>query len=60
MGFHFGRPLAENEIVSVVSFSEGCGGNTWVPRERYSLMMSFWVVPDNWLRGIPCSSATAT
>ena len=47
MGFHFGRSLAENEIVSVVSFREGWGGNTWVPRERYSLMMSFWVVPDN-------------
>ena len=30
-----------------------------VPRERYSLMMSFWIVPVRAARGALCSSATA-
>ena len=31
--------------MSLISRSECSGGKTYVPRERYSLMMSFWVVP---------------
>ena len=31
--------------MSVISRSDGAGGNTYVPRDRYSLMMSFCVVP---------------
>ena len=33
--------------MSVVSRSDGAGPKTYVPRDRYSLMMSFWVVPDS-------------
>ncbi len=32
----------------------------YVPRARYSLTMSFWVVPCSAERGTPCSSASAT
>ena len=49
-----------NRITSLVSRIEGAGGNTWVPRERYSLMMSFCVVPCSVERATPCSSASAT
>ena len=31
--------------MSVISRSDGPGGKMYVPRERYSLMMSFCVVP---------------
>ena len=40
--------------------SEGFGGNAYVPRDRYSLRMSFWVVPASAWRVAPCSSAAAT
>ena len=47
-------------IRSVVSRSEGAGGNAYVPRDRYSLRMSFCVVPCSSATSAPCSSATAT
>ncbi len=44
--------------MSVISRSDGPGGKTYVPRERYSLMMSFCVVPASCAAEAPCSSAT--
>jgi len=32
----------------------------YVPRDRYSFTMSFWVVPDSCLSGTPVFSACAT
>ena len=46
--------------MSAMSRIDGSGGKMYVPRERYSLMMSFWVVPCSSRRSAPCSSATAT
>ena len=37
----------------------GVGREDVDPRARYSLMMSFWVVPWSWARDTPCSSAIA-
>lgn len=45
-------------IMSVVRRRLGTGGKTWVPRERYSLTMSFCVVPWSSETSAPCSSAT--
>lgn len=58
IGFHFGMRLTVYVIMSVVSRSEGTGGKTCVPRERYSLTMSFCVVPWSLSGSAPCSSAT--
>ena len=44
--------------MSVISRNDGPGGNTYVPLDRYSLMMSFCVVPDSDDSGAPCSVAT--
>ncbi len=60
IGFHFGVFSTLHAIMSVMSRIEGSGGKTYVPRERYSLMMSFWVVPLSSRRSAPCSSATVT
>ena len=38
----------------------GSGGKMYVPRDRYSFTMSFWVVPRRAAGGVPCSSALAT
>jgi hypothetical protein len=38
---------------------DGRGGKMYVPRARYSLMMSFWVVPWSRDGSTPCSSASA-
>ena len=38
----------------------GAGGKAYVPRDRYSLTMSFCVVPASFSRSAPCSSATVT
>ncbi len=46
--------------MSVVSRSEGPGGKTYVPRDRYSLMMSFCVVPCSDAGLAPCSSAATS
>ena len=43
--------------MSAISRIEGPGGNAYVPRERYSLRMSFWVVPERADSSIPFSSA---
>src|SRR5204863_5439570 len=60
MGFHFGVSRTHHATTSVVSRIDGSGGNTYVPRDRNSLRMSFWVVPASDALGAPCSSATAT
>src|SRR6476661_129096 len=60
IGFHLGIPATDQAIMSAIRRRLGAGGNTYVPRERYSLTMSFCVVPVSVLRGAPCSSATAT
>ena len=50
--------------MSAISRIDASGGKAYVPRERYSLMMSFWVVPASWAatssgaRSGFCSSAT--
>ena len=46
-------------IMSAVSFNEAAGGKMYVPRDRYSFIRSFWVVPVSSLRSTPCSSAVA-
>src|SRR5919108_365089 len=46
--------------MSAISRIDGPGGNAYVPRERYSLMMSFCVVPWSACGAIPFSSATTT
>ena len=58
IGFHFGMLFTVYVIMSVIRRNDGPGGNTYVPRERYSLMMSFWVVPASLTGCAPCSSAT--
>ncbi len=58
IGFHFGTSSTVNAIMSAISRIDGPGGNAYVPRERNSLMMSFWVVPWRTLRSTPFSSPT--
>ena len=58
VGFHCGMAVTVYATMSVIRRSDGPGGNTYVPRERYSLMMSFWVVPARAATSAPCSSAT--
>ena len=60
MGFHSGVFCTLQEMRSLVRRIEGAGGNTYVPRDRYSLMMSFCVVPVSEVRAMPCSSAVVT
>ena len=60
IGFHFGISATDQATMSVIRRRLGAGGNTYVPRDRYSLTMSFCVVPASVERGAPCSSATAT
>ena len=60
MGFHFGISRVVNWITSLTSRMDGAGANTYVPRDRYSLMMSFCVVPCSRSRDAPCPSAAAT
>jgi len=44
-GFHCGTVGGRfHAIVSVVRRSDGPGGKMYVPRDRYSFTMSFWVV----------------
>jgi hypothetical protein len=58
IGFQPGSSVTAYETRSVVSRSDGPGGKTYVPRERYSLTMSFCVVPASAAGSAPCSSAT--
>jgi hypothetical protein len=46
--------------MSTIKRREGSGGKMYVPRDRYSFTMSFWVVPRSSLLETPCSSALAT
>ena len=46
--------------MSTIRRRDGSGGKMYVPRDRYSLTMSFWVVPRSSVAGVPCSSALAT
>ncbi|MDT4969993.1 MAG: hypothetical protein QOG22_136, partial [Pseudonocardiales bacterium] len=51
-------------IMSVIRRKDGAGGNTYVPRDRYSLMMSFCVVPASRARSsarsMPAASACSS
>ncbi len=38
-------------MVSAISRSDGSGGQIQVPRDAYSLRMSFWMVPVSFARG---------
>lgn len=60
IGFQLGSVVTAQATVSVVSRSDGPGGKTYVPLDRYSLTMSFCVVPARRVRSAPCSSATVT
>lgn len=62
IGFHFGTWCTVQAITSVISRRLGAGGKMYVPRERYSLMMSFCVVPVSSpsTPGPDCSCATVT
>ena len=46
--------------MSTINRRLGSGGKMYVPRLRYSLTMSFWVVPRSSVDATPCSSALAT
>ena len=46
--------------MSTISRFEGSGGKMYVPRDRYSLTMSFCVVPRSASVGTPISWAWAT
>ena len=59
IGFHLGMLRTVYVMRSTVRRRLGPGPKMKVPRERYSLTMSFWVVPDSAARGTPCSSASA-
>ena len=43
-----------------MSRSDGAGGKMYVPRDRYSFMMSFCVVPESAAGSTPRSAASAT
>ena len=58
IGFHCGISATVYAIRSVLSRSEASGGNAYVPQDRYSLTMSFCVVPVRSCGDAPCSSAT--
>ena len=45
--------------MSAIRRTDGPGGKMYVPRDRYSLTMSFCVVPCSACSGTPCSSASA-
>jgi hypothetical protein len=47
-------------MVSAINRSDGSGGQIQVPRDAYSLRMSFWIVPVSFSRGTPFFSAAAT
>ena len=55
-----GTSAAQNSMVSAISRSDGSGGQIQVPRDAYSLRMSFWMVPVSFSRGTPFFSAAAT
>ena len=55
MALNFGTSAAQNSMVSAISRSDGSGGQIQVPREAYSLRMSFWMVPVSLARGYPFS-----
>src|SRR5918997_3314179 len=57
VGFQLGISLTENATVSAIRRIDGPGGNAYVPRERYSLMMSFCVVPFSTAGSVPLSLA---
>ena len=60
IGFHAGAFSAHHATMSTISRRDGSGGKMYVPRERYSLTMSFCVVPRSAAGSTPCSAALAT
>ena len=57
--FHLGTSSRQNSYISAMIRRLSAGGKMYVPRARYSLMRSFWVVPVSWLMSTPRSWATA-
>jgi hypothetical protein len=60
IALNFGTSAAQNSMVSAMRRREGSGGQIQVPREAYSLRMSFCIVPVSLARGTPLRSAAAT
>ena len=60
IALNLGTSAAQNSMVSAISRSDGSGGQIQVPRDAYSLRMSFWMVPVSFARGTPAFSAAAT
>ena len=60
IGFHFGACTFAQAIMSTMIRREASGGKINVPRDKYSLSTSFWVVPRNSLLSTPFSAALAT
>jgi hypothetical protein len=60
IGLNLGTFSTVQATMSAIRRIDGPGGNAYVPRERYSLMMSFCVVPWRTEASIPFSSATTT
>ena len=60
IALNLGTCSAQNSMVSAISLRLGVGGQIQVPREAYSLRMSFWMVPVSLLLGMPLRSAAAT
>src|SRR4029453_3344290 len=60
IGFHLGIHSAQNATMSTISRRDGSGGKMYVPRDRYSLTMSFCVVPRSSFEPTPWRSALAT
>ena len=59
-GFHCGICATQYSYVSAIRSKRGSGGKMYVPRARYSLTMSFCVVPRSLPRATPRSRASAT
>src|SRR5512136_2422978 len=59
MVFHLGTYLVPNSTVSLISLTEGSGGHISVFWAMNSLSMSFWIVPQILVSGIPLMSAAA-
>ncbi|MDH6436640.1 hypothetical protein M2158_005181 [Streptomyces sp. SAI-144] len=60
IALNLGTSAAQNSMVSAIRRRDGSAGQIQVPREAYSLRMSFWMVPVSFSRGTPLRSAAAT
>ena len=58
--FQRGMWCRQYSYMSTMRRIDSRGGKMYVPRARYSLMMSFWVVPLRRFGSTPRCSASAT